>query len=289
MTDLAKRVRRLEREVSALREEVRRLAEREPAGPPGVEELLRRRGLSPLPDDGRPAPLVPAGGDETDAYYRLLKRYSFRIFMRDLIARGAGARTGRWPYCSDSTARRYLAELSGLGLVAPGKRGAWRLSRPEVTSFGETLEWFATEVLRREFGLRAERGLRVPGLPSGGDYDILASAPGGLLYVEVKSSPPKHIDGGEVAAFARRLRELAPEAAVFLVDTQLRLLDKIVPLLRRALEAGSPLRPPGRKDGIFVFPGPVYAVGGKPSLERNLAWCLEDFRTASGGAPRAAP
>ena len=46
-----------------------------------------------------------------------------------------------------------------------------------------------------------------------------------------RRSPPKHLSDGEVAAFFDRLRLLRPDVALFVVDTALRLGDKVVPML----------------------------------------------------------
>jgi len=71
--------------------------------------------------------------------------------------------------------------------------------------------------------------VRAPGV--GGDLDVVAAAEGKLLYLELKSSPPKHLSATEVAAFVDRVRALRPDLTVFVMDTALRLSDKVLPLL----------------------------------------------------------
>jgi hypothetical protein len=56
-----------------------------------------------------------------------------------------------------------------------------------------------------------------------------------LVYVEVKSSPPKHIDQRDVASFFERIADVVPHAAVFFVDTELRMTDKIASLFAAEL------------------------------------------------------
>src|SRR5439155_128489 len=64
----------------------------------------------------------------------------------------------------------------------------------------------------------------------GGDYDVLACVEGEVAYVETKSAPPRQIDQSEVGAFLDRVDTLRPDLALFLVDTQLRMKDKLVPM-----------------------------------------------------------
>ena len=49
-----------------------------------------------------------------------------------------------------------------------------------------------------------------------------------LVYMEVKSSPPKGIELSEVSTFFSRIDDLMPEIAVLYNDTQLRMKDKLV-------------------------------------------------------------
>jgi hypothetical protein len=151
-----------------------------------------------------------------------------------------------------------------------------RLVNQEVDSFGETLEWFTAEVLKREFCLPAVRGLKPLGMNAGGDFDVLVAVGEALVYIEVKSSPPKHIELKEVSAFVRRLDQLGPQAAFFLVDTQLRMKDKLLPMLMEAMgdTAGKPER---LKEGVYLFPGQIYAFSSKPSMIHNLRYCLGDL------------
>ncbi len=69
----------------------------------------------------------------------------------------------------------------------------------------------------------------------GGDFDVIAAAEGKLVYLELKSSPPKNLTVAEVGAFFDRLQVLRPDLALFVVDTALRLSDKILPMLREEM------------------------------------------------------
>jgi hypothetical protein len=56
-----------------------------------------------------------------------------------------------------------------------------------------------------------------------------------LIYIEVKSSAPRNIEQRQIGAFVERVAALAPDMAVLLKDTQLRMLDKLIPALRAEL------------------------------------------------------
>jgi len=277
MDEWLERLARLEEEVASMKEEISRLRTRVPGSLPGVEELLTRRGLSFSREEKDHKLLLPAGERQMEHYYRLMCKYSFRIFLRDLISRTGGFSAGqRWKYCSPATVERYLNELTSLGMVRRVEGGMLRLVNREVDSFGETLEWFTAEVLKREFHLPSVRGLKPLGMDAGGDFDVLAVVGEALVYIEVKSSPPKHIELKEVTAFVRRLDQLSPKAAVFLVDTQLRMKDKVVPMLMETM-AERARKPERLKEGVYLFPDRTYAISSKPSMIHNLRHCLGDL------------
>jgi hypothetical protein len=102
--------------------------------------------------------------------------------------------------------------------------------RSPIKSFGETLEWFVSEIFEREFAAEAVWGIRFKRPRVGGDYDLIAKVDGGILYMEIKSSPPKQIYQNEISAFFDRVSDLQPEISIFFVDTELRMKDKIVPM-----------------------------------------------------------
>ncbi len=273
-------------EVAALRREVRalRAALTEPRA--CLPEALRRRGIL-LGRAGAPEGLLfppTLSAARKRRLYEQLKRYSFRLFLRDLITHQESLRPETLTrFCSPEAAARYFRFLEGCGIIRRGRRGVNRLHQGEVFSFGSTLEWLVAQVLAREFGAPALWGCRLLDLAGGGDYDVLSLVEGTLLYVEVKSSPPKHIEGEEVAAFLTRLDALMPNLAIFLVDTELRMQDKLVVLFEEALarrrHAGGrrPRRPPVVTrvlDETFVLAGSVFLTNTRPSLVQALGTCL---------------
>ncbi|NIT99503.1 MAG: hypothetical protein GWN01_00720, partial [Nitrosopumilaceae archaeon] len=70
---------------------------------------------------------------------------------------------------------------------------------------------------------------------AGGDFDVLASWLGKLLYIESKSAPPKGIHNPEISAFLERVQNTKPDLAIFINDTHLRVKDKIVLMFEEEL------------------------------------------------------
>jgi hypothetical protein len=254
-----------------------------------VQAWLRRRGLAPEPPSGPAQLFVPRVRAEQEQFYRLLKHYSFRLFVRDVIKHRRGfVLNDLLHYCAAPVARRYLTTLDRLGLVAAVRHGVYRSTRPDVTSFGPTLEWFVARLLRQEYGCETAWNVRLAGAPHGGDYDVLAVAEGEAIYVETKSAPPRQITQAEVAAFLDRLTVLRPHLAIFLADTQLRMRDKIVELFRvelRQRRARVAVRRWQRE--IFRVGSRIRIVNSAPDLLHNLGACLAAHFGAR--APLAVP
>lgn len=296
--------------------------ERRPRGasraPAAAEEEvlrhLRQRGLSlhrlsPL----RKTLLEPLSDAGRERFYRLLRHYGFRLFLRDLIRDRRQIRVARLArYLTRSQAGRHVEALVNLGILRR-HRARLDLATSGVDSFGDTLEWYVAEILGREFSIPAVWGVTLRGTEHGGNFDVLALPAGRLAYVEVKSSPPKHVEEEEVATFLDRVRDLGPDLALFLEDTSLRMKDKIVPLFESALAARAewsaggaalpswaacapprperdageasrpqpaapvPPRPQRLRDEIFHVDSRIFIVNSDPDLARNLGHCLRAF------------
>ena len=287
--EIIRLLRKLQGQVRKLSAEVSSLHDGRPQMLSELRGMLRRRGLNPYRENPAHHLLFPPtfSQEEKEQFYGLFKRYSFRLFLREVLNRKGCFRISEVVrYSSPETGRKYLRSLMDLGLAEPLKGRAYRL-RPVLTaSLGPTLEWFMAEVLRREFACPALHGLRCKGTRFGGDYDVIACLEGRLLYMEVKSSPPKNIEGGEVHEFVSRLEDLIPHLALFFVDTELRLKDKIVPFFeaeqsaQRGWDPGGGLPIQRIADEIFFVPPRVYILSSKGSITRNIAACFKHHFTS---------
>lgn len=238
--------------------------------------LLKRRGFRVFSQNPSEDLLLPS--DEfLDDYYGMLHRYSFRIFLRDIIRQQKIFHiedvTG---YAATAVTADYLRYLLFTGLITAAGDG-YQLAGRQVKSFGATLEWYVAEILKREFCFESLWGVkfRRPGV--GGDYDVLGKFNGSILYIEVKSSPPKQVYAGAIAAFLDRASDLLPEISVFLIDTELRMKDKIVPMFEDELVKKYALPPSVMriKKELFQIDNRIFIINAKDSIIGNIEKVLD--------------
>ncbi len=269
-------------EFTYLRDEVKRLRRQLNILTPGLPTVLRRRGFSVYKKEPSEDLLLPPA-KFIDEYYVMLHKYSFRLFVRDVIKHqdffGLEDVTR---YATSRVTKEYLDYIVGLGLALEQGTG-YRLAR-HVKSFGETLEWFIAEIFKREFGAEAVWGVKFKRPKIGGDYDVIARFDGSIFYVEVKSSPPKQIYESEISAFLDRVSDFAPEISVFLMDTELRMKDKIVPMFehelkkrcRNAAEVGR------MEKELFQIGDRIFIINAKDSIVRNIETVLHWYFRSRG-------
>ncbi len=283
--------RNLEQENRTLREKVRTLQRenrhlrrlREEAAD-SLLALLRRRGLQIYRMNPTDELLLPPSAPAVlqHAYYERLHRYSFRLFLRDLIKHQPAVRLPQLTrYCSAAKAAEYLDFLCEAGAVEATASDRYRMVRT-IRSFGGTLEWYVHRMLREEFAAPALYGVRFKGSGQSGDFDVLADLEGRLLYLEVKSSPPRGIEAHQIRAFLDRMAGLIPGAAIFFNDTELRMKDKLVPLFEEALgqrtKAGKTAPETVRICGeIFRFGNALYLMNSRKRVSENLGLCLRQI------------
>ncbi len=257
-----------------------------------LQGMLRRRGLDVFRFNSPSHLILPPVRtvEVQNRFYDLFKKYSFRLFLREVLSRGGPFRvTDVVRYSSPDTGRGYLQALTEIGLAERLAGLDYRLLVPPPTSLGPTLEWFLAEVFRKEFSCPALYGLRCKGTRFGGDFDVVSAMESRLVYMEVKSSPPKNIGGDEVHEFFGRLEDLRPHLAFFFVDTELRLKDKMVPLFEAERAAAGYPGPDGPGwaekigDEIFFLKPVLYLFGSKRSIAGNMGVCFRHFFTSSAG------
>ena len=241
--------------------------------------MLRRRGLDPRPSP----PDVPFDADPDPALASALEarlsHYAFRLFLRGAILRPDGfAPSQATRYLPAPKAREMAEACLALGLAERLPRGRFRLVR-RARSFGGTLEWWLARELERRLGLEVASGVRSGAAGVGGDLDVVAAGEGKLIYLEAKSSPPKHVTRSEVSAFLRRVRAVRPDVALFVVDTALRLSDKILPMFAEALGRGPGARPPAPRRifrETWALTPHLYAVNAREDLMENVCRAIAE-------------
>jgi hypothetical protein len=253
--------------------------------PQGLIEMLQHRGLELMPW-AKPKDLLLRDSRSSfhqKLFYERLKNYSFRLVLRDIIKRqDAFQPKDLTRFCSLDRVEEHLAFLSRLRLIQVS-RNHYRLIPGPIRSFGDTLEWFVARVFEEEFHGEVLWGIFFKKCASGGDYDVVARVERELVYVEVKSSPPKHIEQRDVKAFLNRIEDLLPHLALFFVDTELRMKDKIVPLFEEELRSrhgqGTARRYPVMRirDELFQINHQVFIVNSKRDVISNFRDCFRDY------------
>lgn len=279
------------REIHSLRKKIRSLTQKiesiqaaSTEDPSPVERMLKMRGITVFRKNSTDRLFFPPDLSPfyKTRFYEMMKRYSFRLVLRDIIKyqEGFGVRD-LTHYCSAKVVQGYCHLLSEMGVITKNGRGKYRTCVSPLYSFGPTLEWFIAEVFKREFASPAIYGVSVKKTPSGGDYDVIASWNQRLVYVEVKSSPPKGVELNEISSFFSRMEDLLPEVGILFNDTQLRMKDKLVVMFEEELEKrygreSKTLYPVERLIGeLFHVQNHVFIVNSKKDVVENFQYCLK--------------
>lgn len=262
---------RLRLEIRLLKSEIKSLRFALNKATLGLSGMLKNRGFVVHSADSSDDLVIPAK-KHMNKYFSLMNKYSFRLFMRDVIKYQDGfGLEDVTRYATPEVTRDYITGLSTMGLIER-KGKIWRLKKRPIKSFGATLEWLTAEIMKSEFGAEAIRGVKFKGHTAGGDFDVIAKIEGRLCYVEVKSSPPKQIYDAEIDAFLRRTLELNPDRAVLFLDTELRMKDKIVPMMESAAKRLGLSSAPARRihRELFMLTPKIFIINSKDSIAANL-------------------
>ena len=286
---LKKQVRSLTKEIESIK-----AASTEVSFP--VEKMLNMRGIKLFRKNPIDRLFFPSDFSPLDKtrFYEMMKKYSFRLVLRDVIKYQDGFRIQDLTrYCSPKVVQGYCNLLCEMGAITRNGRGRYRTRISPLYSFGPTLEWFIAEMFQREFSSPAIYGVSVKNTPSGGDYDVMTSWNQRLVYVEVKSSPPKGVERSEISTFFSRMDDLLPEVAFFFNDTQLRMKDKLVVMFEEELERrygreSKTLYPVERLiEELFHVQNHIFIVNSKKDVVENFQVCLKHYLRCGDKSQRA--
>lgn len=269
-------------EASYLRDEIKRLRKSLSELTPSLEVLLKRRGFRIYRKEPSEDLLLPEK-EFLKNYFEMMKKYSFRLFLREIIKHQEFFKLENVTrYATQEVTKNYVEYMIETGLVEKLPDG-FRLTIGPVKSFGETLEWFVSETFKIEFAAEAIWGIRFKRPKVGGDYDLIAKVDGKILYMEIKSSPPKQIYQKEITAFFDRLSDFLPEIGIFFVDTELRMKDKIVPMFEEELKAryGTSPKIIRMEKELFQIDNKIFIINAKDSIAANLEKVLSWYFRSS--------
>jgi hypothetical protein len=286
LKEILREIQSLKRKVQHLTQEIESIKAVSLEDPFSVERMLKMRGINifrknPTERLFFPPELSPS---YKARFYEMMKKYSFRLVIRDMIKHQDRFRIQDLThYCSPKVARGYCDLLCEIGAIIKNGRGRYRTRVSPLYSFGPTLEWFIAEMFKRELASPAIYGVSVKKTKSGGDYDVVASWNGRLVYVEVKSSPPKGVELSEISTFFSRIEDLLPEVAILFNDTQLRMKDKLVVMFEEELEKrhgreAKTLYPVERLiEELFHVQNRLFIVNSKKDVVENFQISLKHY------------
>jgi len=283
---LLEEIQSLKRKVRKLTKEIESFKASSVEDPFPVEQMLRMRGIKVFRKNPTERLFFPPDFSLSDKnrFYEMMKRYSFRLVLRDMVKHQDGFRIRDLThYCSYEVAQGYCNLLLETGAIVRKGRGTYRTRVSPLYSFGPTLEWFIAEMFKREFASPAIYGVSVKNTPSGGDYDVIAAWNQRLVYVEVKSSPPKGIEQNEISTFFSRMDDILPDAALLFNDTQLRMKDKLVVMFEEELERrygkdSKTLYSVERLvEELFHVRNRIFIVNSKKDVVENFQICLKHY------------
>ena len=284
--EIIKEIRELKKRIQHLSGEIESIKTGFLGDPFSVEGMLRMRGIKVFRKNPTDRLFFPPDlpAVHQSRFYRMMKRYSFRLVLRDMIKYQDGFLIQDLThYSSSKVAKGYCDLLSEMGVIIMEGGERYRTIVSPLYSFGPTLEWFIAEMFKREFSSPAFYGVNVKKTQSGGDYDVIASWNRRLVYMETKSSPPKGVELREVTTFFSRIEDLLPEVAILFNDTQLRMKDKLVVMFEEELE-----RRYGDQSGIlypverlvaelFHVRHHIFIINSKKDIVENFKICLKDY------------
>jgi hypothetical protein len=291
LQEALREIQSLQKRVQQLTKEIESIKAVSVEDPLPVEKKLRMRGIKVFrknPTQRLFFPLDLSPFHKT-RLYEMMKKYSFRLVLRDMIKYQDRFRVQELThYCSSKVVKGYCNLLCEIGAIVKDGRGKYRTRVSPLYSFGPTLEWFVAEMFKREFASPAIYGVSVKNTPSGGDYDVMASWNQRLVYVEVKSSPPKGIEQNEISTFFSRMDDILPDVAFLFNDTQLRMKDKLVVMFEEELERryggeSKTLYPVERIfEELFHIQDHIFIVNSKKDVVENFQICLKHYLRHKG-------
>jgi hypothetical protein len=258
-------------EIRCLKSEIKRLKKALSELTPSLDLMLRRRGFVIYKKEPSDDLIVPHK-KHSHLFYEKLKKYSFRLFLRDVIKHQEFFTLEKvTKYATKQVSARYLEFLLKAQIAEPFGEG-YRLKKQPIKSFGETLEWFVAKLIKNDFQAETIWGVKFKRPKVGGDYDLIAKIDTSLLYMEIKSSPPKQIYDREITAFFNRIEDLAPDISIFFVDTELRMKDKIVPMFedelsrryKKAIQVERIIKE------LFHINRKIFIINAKDSISANI-------------------
>lgn len=257
-----------------------------------IENTLKRRGYIYARSGSIDSLVFPKDmpRQDIDRLYKYMSSRTFRNILKDIVARKQDIlQTDYTSGCSDVKVSEYFNFLCSTRLVQYDNNSACYSLATKVDDFGPTLEWYVSELFKRELESTADWGVRIKDVKPGGDFDVLARDEAALVWVETKSTRPQDIDETEIRRFLQRDQNLDPNMSIFLVDTR----DNLSRLVQAFENIITPVVSPERYasdpnyrqkikqfpdfGGIYFFQRRIFIINSEPSILAKLRHCLRYY------------
>ena len=298
LQEALREIQSLKKKVRSLTKEIESIKAASIEDPSSVEKMLRMRGIKVFRKNPTERLFFPPDLSPfyKTRFYEMMKKYSFRLVLRDMIKFQDRLRIQDLThYCSSKVVQGYCNLLCEMGAIIKMGKGKYRTRVSPLYSFGPTLEWFIAEVFKKESASPAIYGVSVKNTPSGGDYDVIAPWNQRLICVEVKSSPPKGVEQNEISTFFSRMNDILPDVAFLFNDTQLRMKDKLVVMFEEELgkrygKESKTLYPVERLiEELFHVHNHIFIVNSKKDVVENFQICLKHYLQHASPHPPLSP
>ncbi len=218
-----------------------------------------------------------------EKYYQLLFYYRFRRLLSDLIqVKNSGIinlelllTKWKWEEISE-----YFEFLISSGILEKIE-DKFYFTFYNLDNFGETLEWFVAQILKKEFSIPTLWGVKLLDISRGGDFDVLGLIESYLLYIECKTSPPNNVRLRDLWEFLRRREVLGSQLTIFLIDTTLKveknIIDNIKLLLDRRFSPNRKNEVIKEKEGIYFFSPNLFILQSKGDFIVNFQYIFRRF------------
>ena len=244
-----------------------------------IYRILKQRGFNVIGKKEKKI-ILPRKREFVEDYLNHLKSYYMRRIISDIIKlkivdkKGVKKLKERW---GEEAVEKYLKLLVRFEIVEL-KEDTYVSRFPNIDNFGDTLEWFVSKILIREFAIPSVNGVKIKDIAGGGDFDIFFLLFGNLSYIETKSSPPNNVSIEEVENFIKRIDAIKPFVSSMFIDTTLNIERNIVDnmgfLLRRIGRSFNPVK---LNTGFYRVSCGIYVFNAKRSIESSFHIMLKDL------------
>lgn len=189
-------------------------------------------------------------GSTGESFFSHFGENTFRKLLRFLFDRRQCTYDALKKICgNERILAQHLSYLVTMNIAEQGEN-IWRISSQyaHIHDIGKTLEWYIATWFHFHLHVPARYGVRLKGMPKGGDLDVVVFIDEKRVLIECKSRRIENIDDEELHLFLQRAAYFQPAIALLLVDT-----DKSIDTLSERIKkmyATSELIGPENTQGI---------------------------------------